>query len=421
MGIIKAVAGAVGGVLADSWLETIEPGEMSDTTVVAPGVAVNRKDKRGSNRKGTEGVISDGSIIHVGTNMMMVLFEGGKIIDFSSEEGFYEVKNGTAPSMFSGGLKESVADSFRRLAFGGTAPTRQKVCYINLQEIKGIRFGTHTPINYYDRFYNAELSLRAHGTYSIKITDPLKFLTEAVPRNLETVDIQDINAQYLDEFLSAMQSAINKLSEDGVRISSVSGKSVELSRHMAKVLDEEWNSLRGMEVCSVGLASVSYDPESQKLINLRNKGAMMSDPTIREGFVQTSIASGLEAAGSNPNGAAGGFMAMGMGMNAAGGFMQSASNTNAAQMQRDAAGEKANGNTWRCVCGNGGNTGKFCAECGAARPRTLDSWKCSCGQENNGRFCSQCGNPHQEQSGWTCSCGAVNEGRFCSACGAERK
>ena len=38
MGIIKAAATAVGGALADQWLEVMEPGNMGDQTVFASGV-----------------------------------------------------------------------------------------------------------------------------------------------------------------------------------------------------------------------------------------------------------------------------------------------------------------------------------------------------------------------------------------------
>ena len=50
--------------------------------------------------------------------------------------------------------------------------------------------------------------------------------------------------------------------------------------------------------------------------------------------------------------------------------------------------------TWTCSsCGTEGNTGKFCTECGAARPEDAE-WTCpNCGQEHNtGKFCPNCGN-----------------------------
>src|SRR5690606_15530592 len=143
------------------------------------------------------------------------------------------------------------------------------------------------------------LFLRTHGTYSIRIVDPLKFFMEAIPRNKTVVDIKEINEQYLSEFMNALQSAINKMSSDGIRISFVTSRGMELAKYMADVLDEEWNRMRGMTIESVGINSITYDEESQKLIQMRNQGAMLQDPTIREGFVQGSIARGIEAAGSN--------------------------------------------------------------------------------------------------------------------------
>ena len=144
-----------------------------------------------------------------------------------------------------------------------------------MQEIKGIRFRTSSPLNYFDNFYNAELFLRAHGNYSLRITDPILFYTNAIPKNKTQVDINDINEQYLAEFLTALQTAINKMSADGERISYVPSKSMELSKYMGEVLDDSWRELRGMEIVSVAVASISYTDDSVKLINMRNQGAML--------------------------------------------------------------------------------------------------------------------------------------------------
>ncbi len=398
MGIIKALLEGVGGSLADQWLDVVEPEDMGDQTVFVRGVKV----KKGSNTKGNDDVITDGSVVHVYDNQFMILTDGGKVIDYTAEPGYYKVQNASAPSLFNGQFGDSIKESFERIKFGGMTPQSQKVFFVNLQEIKGIKFGTRNPVNYFDNFYNAELFIRAHGTYSIKISDPLKFYAEAIPRNANKVEINEINEQYLSEFLEAFQASINKMSADGERISFVTSKGRELSKYMAEVLDEDWKQMRGMEVQAVGIASISYDEESQKLINKRNEGAMLSDPTIREGYVQGQIAQGINAAGSNPNGAAMGFMGVGMGMQAGGAFMGTASQANMQQMQMQqqapqqaapaaapAAAAPAAG-SWTCECGQT-NTGKFCSNCG--KPAPAADWTCSCGQVNTGKFCSNCGNP----------------------------
>ena len=404
MGLIKAAAQAVGGAFADQWLEVFEADNMGDQTVFASGVRI----RKGQNKKGTDNTVSNGSLIHVYDNQFMMLVDGGRIVDYTAEPGYYKVDNSSLPSLFNGQFGDSLKDAFDRIRFGGETPKAQKVFFINLQEIKGIKFGTRQPINYFDSFYNAELFLRAHGSYSIKVVNPLQFYAQAIPRNRDRVEITDINEQYMSEFLEALQSAINQMSADGIRISFVTSKARELGQYMSRVLDEEWNKERGMEIQAVGLASISYDEESQKLINMRNQGAMLSDAAVREGYVQGAVARGMEAAGSNANGAMAGFMGMGMGMNAAGNMMASSSATNLAQMQMQQ------------------NNGAYAAgavqtpQNGAKTQQQAGSWRCACGQESGGKVCSNCGKP-APQAEWRCSCGQVNMGNFCSNCGKKRE
>ena len=75
---------------------------------------------------------------------------------------------------------------------------------------------------------------------------------------------------------------------------------------------------------------------------------------------------------------------------------------------------------WTCACG-AVNQGKFCSECGQPKPepKAEGIWTCSCGTVNKGKFCSECGQP-KPAAEWTCSCGTVNKGKFCSNCGAKR-
>ena len=446
MGIIKAVTSAVGGALADQWLEAIEPDDMGDRTVFARGVQVRRG--KGSNTKGSSDIVSNGSVIHVYPNQFMMLVDGGKVVDYTAEEGYYTIDHSSMPSMFNGQFGDALKESFNRIRFGGITPTAQKVYYVNLQEIKGIKFGTRNPVNYFDNFYNAELFLRAHGTYSIKVTDPLKFYGEVIPKNADRVDIDSVNEQYLSEFLEAFQTSVNQMSADGMRISFVTSKSRELGRYMADTLDEEWNKLRGMEIQSVGIASITYDEESQNLINLRNKGAMMGDPGIREGYVQSTIAEGLKNAGSNSAGSLAGFMGMGFGMQTGGGFMGAASNTNMQQMQNQGnwsaagaqqagmnpgpgvpagarqtgmdSGPGAPGGTARAGMNPGAGAPAGTAQSGVNPGPGTAGWYCpNCGTPNSGKFCSECGNP-RPAADWTCSCGTVNSGKFCSECGKPR-
>ena len=218
----------------------------------------------------------------------------------------------------------------------------------------------------------------------------------------------------------------------------MASKARELGKYMADVLDEEWNQMRGMEIQAVGIASVSYDEESQKLINMRNEGAMLgTDFNVLRGMAVKNVTQGIRDAGSNTGGAMNAFMGVGMGMNTLNGTL---SGLGSLQTPGDmagmgqpgpaaggmnpgmtAAGTQQSAGTaggWTCECG-AVNTGKFCSECGKPAPAPRTGWTCECGAVNTGKFCSECGKPAPKAE-WTCECGAVNTGKFCSDCGKPR-
>ena len=414
MGIIRAAINAVTGGLADSWLEVIEPSPMGNNDVLVPGQAVDQRG-RSQNKKGGENLVSNGSIIHVYDKQFMILVDGGKIVDYTADPGYYKVDNSALPSLFNGQFGDSIKESFSRIKYGGISSTSQRVFFINLAEIKNIKFGTQNPVQYFDNFYESELFMRLHGTYSIKITDPFKFYMEVIPKECITgnrkftfapPDIQ----QYNDEFISELGTAFNNYSADGFRISHIASKTKEMGKYMAQALDEDWNQLRGFEVVSVGLNHPQYSEESQQIINERSKMASqvsyLKDAANQQAFMAKSVGEGISRAGKNAGGAAVGFMGMNMAQNMGagvmGGYMQ---NPQYAQPQQG-YGQPQQGygqqqppqapqqGGWTCSCG-AVNTGKFCMECGTPKPAApaSDTWTCECGAENNGKFCMECGKP----------------------------
>lgn len=416
MGIIKAAINAVTGALADTWLEVIESAPMGNNDVIVPGQAVDQKG-RSQNKKGGENLVSNGSIIHVLDNQFMILVDGGKIVDYTATAGYYKVDNSALPSLFNGQFGDSIKESFSRIKYGGISSTSQRVFFLNLQEIRGIKFGTQNPVQYFDNFYESELFMRLHGTYSIKITDPFKFYMEVIPREVITnnqkftfamPDIQQFN----DEFVSELGTAFNQYSADGFRVSHIASKTKEMGKYMADALDEDWNQLRGFQVTSVGMQPPAYDEESQKIVTERSKMASqvsyLKDAANQQAYMAKSVGEGISGAGNNPGGAAIGFMGMNMAQNMGAGvmgnYMQNPQYGNQQQYaqpqqqqpqqpqqpQQQAA--PAQGG-WTCECG-ATNQGKFCSECGKPKPEAPKKRFCTnCGAELSPttKFCPECG------------------------------
>ncbi len=334
MGIIKAAADAVSGSLSSQWLDYIVSDRMDNNILMARGVRVI-KGKNGNEYSRVQ-TISNGSKIKIAPNQLMILCDGGQIVDYCATEGYYEVWLSSAPSMFNGELSAAVKETFHRIKYGGQPSASQEVYFINLQEIKGLKFGTRNPLQYFDNFYNAELFVRCHGTYSIKIADPLKFFEEVVPRTANYVSTQVLSDQCLEEFLMALQGAVSNMSQDGERISNLGARNLDIIKYLNTQLDTVWKEQRGIELVSVGIGNISYDDQSRELINLRSRNAMMQQNTIPEN-------SGINL-------------------------------------------RKA----WVCQCGSE-NYGKFCAVCGKKKPAAGDCWVCACGQTNISNFCSGCG------------------------------
>lgn len=408
MGLIKAITGAVGGALSDQWLEVVKPIDLNNGVIFTEGALFRNDDRRSSNTKSTDGIISNGSIIHVPENTCMLLVDGGRIIGTSAEPGYFKVDNSTAPSIFAGQLGEAFKETFERFKFGGSTPLNQEVYYVNLQEIRDIKFGTSTPLMYHDSVYDLDLEVRTHGHYSIKVIDPILFYREAVAKNENKYTVEDFTQQYQSEFMEALQVSIANLSISGTRITHLPAKGSELSSHMDQVLDDKWKSLRGIDIISVGINAITYTEDSKAILQERNKGSVLSDPNIRQGYVQGSVARGFENAGSNEAGAGNTFIGMGMGANAAGGMFGEMTKANQEQIQQEnqrISESQSNQNhqmagSWTCAECNTNNVGNYCSNCGNKKPEQKTGGFCSnCGFKFEGekpKFCPNCGNNNQE-------------------------
>lgn len=430
MGLIKAALGSVGSVLADQWKEYFYCDSMAANVLVTKGK--KRTSSRSSNTKGSDNIISNGSVIAVNEGQCMMIVEQGKIVEFAAEAGEYTWNSSSEPTIFQGGL-EGLEGSWetlkRRFAFGGDTAKDQRVYFFNLKELVGNKYGTPAPIPFRVVDNNIgldmDVSIRCNGEYSYKIADPMLFYKNVCGNVSQDYTRDQLDSQLKSEFLTALQPAFARISALGIRYSALPGHTMELAQAMNEVLSGKWGATRGLAIVAVGVNSVTASAEDEATIKELQKSAVFRNTNMAAAHMVQAQAEAMKTAAGNKNGAMMGFMGMNMAQSA-GGFnaaslFQMGQQQPAAPAPAAPAAPAAGANTWKCSCG-AVNTGKFCVECGASKP--ADGWVCSCGAVNKGKFCSECGakKPASEPLYRCDKCGWEPEDprhppKFCPECG----
>ncbi|MBL3728122.1 SPFH domain-containing protein [Lysinibacillus sp. HST-98] len=434
MGLLKAGVGALTGVLEDQWREYFYCESLSSDVLVTKGV--KRTSKRGSN-KGNDNIISNGSIIAVNEGQCMMIVEQGKVVEFSSEAGEYVYDTSTEPSiMYGSDLSQGIIETFKqigkRFTFGGEPAKDQRVYYFNKKEIVGNKYGTPAPIPFrvIDRNIglDIDIAIRCHGEYSYRIIDPLLFYTNVCGNVEREFTREAIDSQLKSELMTALQPAFAQISASGVRYSEIPAHTVALADALNKVLSEKWLATRGLAVVSFGISTLKASEEDEAMIKQLQRNAVMRDPGMAAAHLTGAQAEAMIAAANNDGGAMAGFMGMNMaaqagGVNAGQLYQMNEQNKQAQMAQAALQNQSAKAlGTWTCACGHD-NTGKFCSNCGAAKP-VEEGWTCTCGAVNKGKFCSECGSKKTagallyacDKCGWAPE-DPANPPKFCPECG----
>lgn len=433
MGLIKAGIGALGGTLADQWKEFFYCDSLSADILAVKGQ--KRVSGRSSNTKGSDNIISNGSGIAVADGQCMMIVEQGKVVEVCAEPGEYTFDKSTEPSIFAGSLGKSIIETFktlgRRFTYGGDTGKDQRVYYFNTKEIVGNKYGTASPVPFRVVDKNIgldiDIAIRCNGEYSYKITNPLLFYTNVCGNVQSSYNRSEIDSMLKTELLTALQPAFAQISAMGVRYSALPGHTMELADALNKVLSEKWKELRGIEVASFGINSVTASKEDEEMIKQLQKSAVMRDPNMAAATLIGAQSDAMRAAAENQGGAMMGFMGLGMAQQAGGANAQNLfamGRENAQAQNGQMSGHQTHsqeGKGWTCSCG-AFNTGKFCSECGAERPQT--GWTCPCGAVNKGKFCSECGQKKPagallykcDKCGWEPE-DPAHPPKFCPECG----
>lgn len=422
MGLISTALEAARAALEDQYRDYFYCESLPPDVLITKGKKRQRKKLFGS--KGSDNVISNGSIIAVNEGQAIIIVDQGKIVEFCAEPGEFLYDMSTEPSIFYGDLSESVQESFKelgkRIAFGGVPPKDQRIYYFNTKEITGNKYGTPSPIPFRVIDQNIgldmDISIRTNGEYSYRIIDPILFYTNVAGNVSAEFRRQEIESQLRSELLTALQPAFAKISAQGIRYSALPGHTMELANALNEVLSDKWIKTRGIKIVEFGMNTVNASEEDEQMIKQLQHNAVLRNPTMAAAHLTGAQADAMQKAAQNEAGAFVGFAGMNMASNAGGmnanDLFQMGQKNPATQGQAQVA-----NHSWTCSCGTI-NTGKFCTECGAKSPNV--GWTCSCGAINTGKFCSECGTKQPgaikcDKCGWQPE--GIENPKFCPECG----
>ena len=284
MGLIRAALGAAGGVVGDQWKEYFCCEALDNDVLVVKGS--KRVSGRSSNRGGTDNIISNGSVVAVADGQCMIIVEQGKIAELCAEPGEFVYDSSTEPSIFSGSLGTSIEEVFKnigkRFTFGGEAPKDQRVYYFNTKELVGNKYGTPSPVPFRVVDQRAgidiDIAIRCFGEYSYRICNPILFYTNVCGNVSSEYTRDNIDGQLKTELLTALQPAFAKISDMGIRYSSLPGHTMEIA--LNEQLSSKWRDLRGMEIVSFGVSSVKASEEDEAMLKEMQRTAAYRDPGL---------------------------------------------------------------------------------------------------------------------------------------------
>lgn len=399
MGLIKAGKEAIKTTLADQWKEYFYADSLDANVLVIKGK--KRITEGSSNTKSTDNIISNGSVIAVNEGQCMMIIEQGKIVEFCAEAGEFIFKNETEPSIFTGGLGKGIVNTFKtmvkRFPTGGGVANDQRVYYFNTKEIVGNKYGTPSPVPFRVVDKNigldVDIAIRCNGEYSYKIVDPMLFYTNVCGNIQDKYVKENIESQLKTELLTALQPAFAKVSEMGVRYSSLPGHTMEFAEALNEVLTRKWKETRGIEIVSIGVNSVNASEEDEEMIKELQRRAVIGNPKMAAATLVEAQAEAMKSAASNT--ATGPMFALaGMDMaSKAGGIDANTLFAMGGTEQEEKEEVKVQPKSWVCKCG-AKNDGKFCTDCGEKKPATYKCDKCGWKPKDKTvppKFCANCG------------------------------
>ena len=387
MGLIKAAMGAIGGTLQDQWKEAIRCDDLNNDVLMMKKTTPT-------------GVITNKSTIIVAPGQCAVIYDNGKIIDATAEEGLYNFDTSTSPSFFAGEFGKTFKEMWERFTYNGVTAKEQAVYFFNIKEIIDNKFGTASPIPFQDWSHPIpnemtntlspmRVQIKCYGKYTFKITNPALFMQE-ISGIADVYRKQTLVEQMKTEVMAVFQNLVNELGSEKYKVPvlEMPSRTDEIRTMMNEIVFDEPIKKRGISILGFAVESVTLDDESKEKID---KYEISSNSTMQKGRLVDAYSQAVEDAANNSSGAMNGFMGIGM-MNMASNGMLGAVNNSVFNNEQKSVENNVSNNSekWTCTCGTV-NSGNFCSNCGKKKEQKRICPKCGKENDINNKFCTNCG------------------------------
>ena len=296
--------------------------------------------------------IKKGSRLIIRPGQDAIFLNNGKIEGIFRDEGDYDIESQIIPFL----------STLKGFKFGFNSGMRVEVLFVSTKEFV-VKWGTPNVINIPAAGFPGGMPVRAHGTYTFKVSDYVTFIDQ----------IAGVRDQYLVEDVRIRISAVldqllmKWITREGKDMFNLQANAAEIGRGIREDLDMEMMK-SGITITGFTIVSFNYPKEVQDMINKVASQGMVGDIGRYQQIAMTeAMASGRTGGG----GVAADMAGMMMGMQIAGKMLE---NMNQAMQPRPAQTPTAGQTT-----GSGGAAArpKFCPNCGA--------------KAGEGNFCANCG------------------------------
>lgn len=185
---------------------------------------------------------------------------------------------------------------------GFRSPFKSEIYYVNTTRFSDLKWGTKNPIMCRDPEFGP-VRLRAYGTYSVKVSDPARFLVEVVGTDGEfTMD--EISYQIRNIIVQEFSRLI---AGSGIPVLDMAANTRDLGKMLAEAISENIAEY-GLMLPELYIENISLPASVEAALDKRTSVGIAGDLNR---FTQYSTAEAMTSAASNPNG--GGGMGAGLG------------------------------------------------------------------------------------------------------------